>query len=393
MRVALIAPLLESVPPKLYGGTERVVHNLALGLSGRGADVTVFASGDSNTAGELATVWPEALRLRHGNLHNPTAYQIRMLETVARRSGEFDLIHNHYDYPLLPLARMVSCPVLTTLHNSLDAPDVGAAFEMYADLPYVSISDSQRAPMPHLGWTATIQHGIDVNAFEARPVAGDYLAFLGRFSAEKGAHVAIEIARRAGIPLKLAAKVDEAYPEYYEREIKPKLDGRNVEYLGEITEKEKSEFLGGALALVNPIDWAEPFGLVMVEAMACGTPVLTRPVGSAPEVVREGVTGFLRSDPLALAKLVREAAALDRMAIRREVERKFSIERMTQEYLDVYRRLVRGYASWKTAGRGPGWRRPPFRHKSTHPGGVADHRRDLLHSVDGALDGDLQGIS
>ena len=245
-----------------------------------------------------------SLRLAARKARDPFAYQARTLEQVAARAHEFDIIHNHYDYPLLALARMTSTPVVTTLHSRLDNDDLAVALESFPTAPLVSISHAQRAPLEHLNWVATVHHGIDLEAL--RPVAPrerGYLAFLGRFSPEKGPEQAIDLALAAGMPLKIAAKIDESQPEYYERVLRKRIDGRFIEYVGEVSEREKRDFLGGAAALVNPIDWPEPFGLVMVEAMACGTPVLTRPVGSVPELVTEGVTGVVRESISDLAAL------------------------------------------------------------------------------------------
>lgn len=347
LRVAQVSPLFESVPPKLYGGTERVVDNLTRGLIEAGVDVTVFCSGDSTISAPKVEVWPEALRLSPRKILDPFAYCVRTLGYVFKYEKQFDLIHNHYDYPLLALSRMVRAPFISTIHNRMDQPDLSPAFEPFSDVPLVSISDAQRIPLPQLNWVKTIFHGIDLKTFEFHPKPGSYLAFLGRISRDKRPDWAIQIAKQSGIPLKIAAKLDHADLDYYETHIKREIDGKFIEYIGEISEHEKSEFLGQALALAFPIDWPEPFGLVMIEAMACGTPVLTRPMGSVPEIMHDGKTGFVRAHIRELAHLAEQTEKLDRSWIRQYVEKKFSIERMTQEYLNVYRQLLA--SNWQNA--------------------------------------------
>lgn len=380
MKIAQIAPLFETVPPKLYGGTERVVHNLTRGLVAAGHDVTVFCAGGSNTAGDMVEVWPEALRLSKAPIHDRLAYQMRMLEIASRSAREFDIVHNHYDYPLLALARATATPLVMTTHLRLDQPlqDIRAIYGQYADVPLVSISNSQRAPLPHLNWVSTIYHGLDVPTFKFSSKPGKYLAFLGRISRDKRPDWAIDIAIKSGIPLKIAAKIDEDHPQYFERVIKPRIDGRHIEFIGEIDDHEKCDFLGGALALVFPIDWPEPFGLVMTEAMACGTPVLARPRGSVPEIVVDGVTGYVRESVDELAALAHKCATLDRTAIRLHVEANFSIERMTREYLNVYRHIISEASAVDS---------------SSNIRRMADHRRDILHSVDRTIDGHNKGIA
>lgn len=394
MRIAQIAPLFESVPPKFYGGTERVVDNLARGLIAAGHDVTVFCSGDSTTQAHAKAIWPVALRLSRKKIIDPLTYQMRMLEAVARDAREFDIIHNHYDYPLLSLRRMTQTPVITTFHQRLDLPDLPAIMTQHRDAPLVSISDSQRAPLAWLNWIRTILHGIDLAALPFREQnSGKYLVYLGRFSPEKRPDWAIEIALRSGIPLKIAAKIDENLPEYYKTVIKPRIDGRQIEYVGEINEREKAELLGNALALVNPIDWPEPFGLVMVEAMACGTPVLARPVGSVPEILVDGVTGFVRSSIDELATLAPTAARLNRYRIRHYVEERFSIERMTREYLNVYAELIAGQGPRRQGGSGHGIRPVEVRHKSADARGMAHDRWNFLHSIDSTSNGNIEGLA
>jgi glycosyltransferase involved in cell wall biosynthesis len=341
MRVALISPLFESVPPRLYGGTERVVDHLCRGLAEAGIETTLFASGDSATPGELVPVLPRALRLSDPPIDDPHPYDLKLLALVARRASEFDVIHNHHDYWMLPLSEMARTPLLTTVHGRMDLPHIGAAFGSFPRARFVSISESQQRGMPLLAWERTILHGVDAGRFEFKAHPGRYLAFLGRMSREKRPDWAIEIARRSGIPLKMAAKIEGARDrEFFEARVRPEIDGRFIDYVGEITEGEKSAFLGDALAMVFPIDWPEPFGLVMLEALACGTPVLARPCGSVPEILRDGVTGFVDPDIGVLARKAADAGRLDRGACRRWVEERFSLKRMTEEYIHVYRRLA-----------------------------------------------------
>ncbi|MGK5084284.1 glycosyltransferase family 4 protein [Bdellovibrionota bacterium FG-1] len=363
MRVALISPLFESVPPRLYGGTERVVSNLCQGLVAAGHDVTLFASGDSKAAGRLVPILPEAIRLASQPILDPVPYHLKMLTEVADRSHEFDVIHNHHDYWMLPLSRMTPTLLLTTLHGRLDFPGLNAAFDGFAQAPYVSISDAQRAPLKNLNWVRTVHHGIDVEKSKFVGTPGKYLAFLGRMSPEKRPDWAIEIAHRSGVPLKMAAKIDRAVDGvYFETQIKPKVDGRFIEFVGEISESEKSDFLGNALALVFPIDWPEPFGLVMVESLACGTPVLARPCGSVNEVLKDGVTGFVSADIGELAKRVSTLSSWDRAGCRRWVEERFSLERMTEDYVHVYRYLAEFWATRARGGDRSGHHRWNFLH-------------------------------
>jgi glycosyltransferase involved in cell wall biosynthesis len=341
MRVALVAPLFESVPPRLYGGTERVVHNLCRGLIDNNIEVTVFAAGDSSIDGKLVAVIDQALRLKKNPVQDPTPYYLKMLEMIAKQADDFDVIHNHHDYWMLPLSEMTSTPLLTTMHGRLDLPDIPHAFYSYPKTHYVSISDAQRAPLPRLRWARTIHHGIEVDDFEFYEKPGKYLAFLGRMDVTKRPDLAIQIAKESGVPLKLAAKIEgQAMQDYYDAEIKPHVDGKFIEYVGEITEREKSDFLGNALGLVFPIDWPEPFGLVMIESLACGTPVLARPCGSVPEILSDGVTGFCSLDAKTLAKRVHDLPRISRRQCRRWVEQRFSLKRMIEEYIHVYRNLT-----------------------------------------------------
>ena len=345
MRVGLISPLYESVPPLLYGGTERVVHNLCRGLSAAGVDVTLFASGDSRSVGRLVSGVAQSLRLAYPespNLVMDTLPQnMSYLGQVAALSDDFDILHNHHDYWMLPLARMSRTPLITTLHGQLRMPWLREAYSSFPEAGFISISESQRSALPDLDWRRTIYHGIELADFQFHPMPGQYLAFLGRMSAEKRPDWAIEIALRAGVPIKLAAKIEgKRDREFFEERVKPKIDGRNVEYVGEISEAEKSKFLGEALGLVFPIDWDEPFGLVMIEALACGTPVLARPFGSVPEVMRPGVTGFVSERIDDLVRAVQLLPQLNRAHCRRYVADNFSLQKMIEEYLDVYRSTI-----------------------------------------------------
>ena len=316
----------------------------------------------------------EALRLRKQKVFDCVPYNLKMLGMVAERAEEFDVIHNHHDYWMLPLSRMVRTPLLTTLHGRLDLPDIASAFLSYPEASYVSISDSQRRPMPGLKWAATIRHGLDIEALRFEKKPGKYLAFLGRIGPEKRPEWAIEMARLAGVPLKIAAKIEgKEGQDYYDAFVRPHVDGRQIEYVGEISEGEKSEFLGGAFALAFPIDWPEPFGLVMVEALACGTPVLARPCGAAGEILRDGVTGFLDLDIRQLARRVADLPSIDRLGCRRWAETRFSLQRMIEDYIHVYRNL-------SDSDRARSQSRAP-RHGSYH------HRWNLLHPFQRLADG------
>jgi glycosyltransferase involved in cell wall biosynthesis len=341
MRIAQVAPLFESVPPRLYGGTERVVSYLTEDLVRRGHDVTLFASGDSETSATLVPIVERAMRFDTARRDVLSAEFIRQLGLVFGRASDFDIIHCHVDYLAYPFGALVPTPTVHTIHGRLDVPHLRPLYRQFRDVPFVSISDAQRAPLDGLGvhWAGTVYHGLPVEryAFAARDQG--YLAFLGRLSPEKQADLAIEIARRVGLPLKIAAKVDPADQEYFDQVIVPLLDDPLVEFLGEIGDAEKPAFLGGAQALLFPIDWPEPFGLVMIEAMACGTPVIARPCGSVPEVVVHGQTGFLGDTLIELTEAVKRVDEIDRTACRRHVEAHFSVRRMGEEYERVYHRL------------------------------------------------------
>jgi glycosyltransferase involved in cell wall biosynthesis len=341
MRIAQVSPLFESVPPRMYGGTERVVSFLTEELVRQGHQVTLFASGDSVTSAYLVSPIDEALRLGDPTI-DQTVPQVLQLDQVARAAHEFDVIHWHVDTMHLPLTRRIPTANVTTFHGRLDDLDRAALLQTFGDHPVVSISDSQREPVPGLGWVATVYHGLPANLY--RPQAGDggYLAFLGRISPEKGPDRAIEIARRARMPLRIAAKVDDADRDYFETTIRPLLDDANVEFIGEINDREKEEFLGGAAALLFPINWPEPFGLVLVEAMACGTPVVSFRWGSTPEIIRPGVSGFLVDDIDGAVAAVAHLSDLPRAAVRAEFDRRFTATRMAHDYVSVYEEIIRG---------------------------------------------------
>jgi glycosyltransferase involved in cell wall biosynthesis len=342
MRIAQVAPLSESVPPKLYGGTERVVSFLTDQLVALGHDVTLFASADSSTAATLAPMWPEALRLQ-GTCMDPLAPHLLMLEKVIRRVSEFDIIHFHISQLHFPvMRRLPQVAHVTTLHGRLDIEELRPLYDEFSDVPVVSISDAQRVPLPEAGWVATIHHGLPCNLFTFHPTPGNYLAFLGRISPEKGVDRAIAIATAAGERLRIAAKVDAADRDYFDRDIRPLLDNPLIEFIGEIPDSEKNTFLGGAKALLFPIDWPEPFGLVMIEAMACGLPVIAFPGGSVREIIDDGVTGFVVDTVEDAADAVRQIDKFDRCQCRQTFEQRFTARRMASQYVDTYRRLIAG---------------------------------------------------
>ena len=340
MKIAQIAPLVESVPPRLYGGTERIVSYLTEGLVALGHDVTLFASGDSITAATLAPCVPKALRL-DASVRDPIPYYMLMLDQVRQRAGEFDIFHFHIDQFHFPLFRAFAGRTVTTLHGRQDLPDLLPLYVGFDDMPLISISEAQRRPVPNANFAATIYHGLPLVLH--RPVErpqGAYVAFLGRISPEKRPDRAISIARALGMPLKIAAKVDRADETYFRTQIEPLLKGPGVEFIGEINEEQKTQFLGNALALLFPVDWPEPFGLSMIEAMACGTPVLAFRCGSVPEIVEDGITGVIVDTvEQAIAALPR-VIALDRKKVRKRFEQRFSANRMANDYIDVYRRLL-----------------------------------------------------
>jgi len=330
---------MEAVPPKLYGGTERIVAYLCDELSALGHEVTLFASGDSRTRAKLNAVVPRALRL-DSSMRDYLAPHIMMLEQLARRIDEFDLIHLHVDYMGFPLMRRLEIPYVTTLHGRLDLPELGPLFKVFADVPVVSISDSQRVPLPEAHYVATVHHGLPERLLLPGFGSGGYLAFLGRISPEKAPDAAIRIAARAGMKLKIAAKVDKVDEDYFNRHIKPLLSQPHVEFLGEIGEGDKSEFLGNAAGLLFPIAWREPFGLVMIEAMACGTPTIAFRDGSVPEVLEDEVTGFVVENEDQAVSALQRLHSLDRARIRRTFEERFTGRRMAEDYLRIYRGLI-----------------------------------------------------
>ena len=344
MRIAMVAPLAESVPPKRYGGTERVVSALTEELVLRGHDVTLFASGDSCTRADLVPCSPEALRLeQHKYLGD--AYQLAQLATVYERAGEFDLIHNHLDYPAFPFARLVQTPTVSTTHGRLDMPHMTFSYNAFREQPLVAISRNQQRQLPRANWAGMVYNGIDTSHFRFRATPGDYLVFLGRISPEKRPDRAIEIARDTGMRLVIAAKIDPADQEYYDAAIAPQIRACPlVEFVGEVDERGKDEILGGAYAYLFPIDWPEPFGLTMVEAMATGTPVIAYRAGSVPEVVIDGVTGFICNTFSGMCAAVERVREIDRAACRRHVERNFSVAAMADGYEAVYARLARTMA-------------------------------------------------
>jgi len=339
MKIAQIAPLVESVPPSLYGGTERVVSWLTEELVRQGHEVTLFASGDSRTKARLEAIVPRALRLE--GIHDSTPYDLMMLNQVIDRQGEFDVLHFHVEFFHHPLSRTLPRRALTTLHGRQDLPHLPDLYRAFPDMPVVSISDHQRPPMPEVNWQGTVYHGMPKDLFQCGAGEGGYLAFLGRICADKGILPAIEIARQAGLPLKVAAKVDPVDRDYFERQVRPVLEhSPQVDFIGEINDSQKQTFLGAARALLFPIDWPEPFGLVMIEAMACGTPVIAFRCGSVPEIMEEGVTGFVVDDVEQAAAAVARLNELPRPRIRARFEKRFSVQAMARAYVKIYENLT-----------------------------------------------------
>ena len=339
MKIAQIAPLIESVPPPLYGGTERIVSCLTEELVRLGHEVTLFASADSITSAELAPCCNHALRL-DDTVRDIIPHYILMVDKVRERADDFDLLHFHIDLFHFPLFRSLEARTLTTLHGRQDLSDLKPFYHRFSKMPLVSISAAQRKPLPHANFVATIHHGIPADLHRPAFERGSYLAFLGRISPEKRSDRAIRIAQRAGIPLKIAAKVDKVDEAYFRSEILPLIDGQAIEFLGEINDKQKTSFLRDAAALLFPIDWPEPFGLVMIEAMACGTPVLAFRCGSVSEIVEDGVTGkVVESEDEAIAALP-ELLSYDRRAVRKRFQERFTAARMARDYADLYRTLM-----------------------------------------------------
>jgi glycosyltransferase involved in cell wall biosynthesis len=402
MRIAQVAPPFESVPPPNYGGTERVVSTLTEELVRRGHEVTLFASGDSRTAARLVPIVDGALWRNRAGYTDFAPFWGIALGKLLRAIDRFDVVHSHLDVFGLPVTRVAPCPVVTTLHGRLDLPELVPLYREFADAPLVSISDAQRRPIPWAQWAATVHHGIDLDAFTFNPRPGRYLAFLGRISPEKGVDAAIRIARAAGLPLKIAARMPLPYTDdpnvradwdYFERTVEPLLKDSEVEMVGEVGGAAKDAFLGHAAALLFPIAWPEPFGLVMPEALACGTPVLALRRGSVPEVLEDGVTGFIRDDESELVAAARRIGELDRSRCRAEAERRFSPAAMAEKYEIVYADLIAARARvtlpprLTTTGRGPSpaVRQLPAAHRpDTAPFGspvpLADGAEDLATS-------------
>jgi glycosyltransferase involved in cell wall biosynthesis len=390
MRIAQIAPLHERVPPKLYGGTERIVSYLTEELVRQGHDVTLFASGDSKTSAKLVRCCDMALRL-NPSVRDTLPYHVIMLEEVRQRLDQFDILHFHVDFLHAPLVRDFAGRTLTTQHGRLDLPDLAPFYAYFRELPLVSISNDQRKYLPGANWVGTVHHGVpsELLPFAPKP-AGGYLAFLGRIAPEKRPDRAIEIAARAGMPLKIAAKVDRVDQAYWDEKIRPMVEAHpNVEFIGEIGEHEKAAFLGDAIALLFPIDWPEPFGLVMIEAMACGTPVIAFRRGSVPEVVADGISGFIVDSVEEAVAAAARIGELDRARVRAQFERRFTVERMAQGYVSLYRTLtaarrepapLRVSKSRDTASRVA----PRLGRQSVRSGVHAVLARDLARRGDGA---------
>jgi glycosyltransferase involved in cell wall biosynthesis len=341
MRIAQVSPLAESVPPDLYGGTERIVAYLTDQLVTLGHDVTLFASGGSTTRGKLQAIGSEALRLAPAN-RDPMFLYARMIEEIAASASDFDVIHFHCDWVHLPLFTRLNVAFLTTLHGRLDVADLAGLTRRFGKAPFVSISQSQRRARPDLNWVATVHHGLPVDLLQPTFESGRYLAFLGRIAPEKGPHAAIRIAQASEVPLRIAAKVDGADEVFYRETVEPLLARGGAQLVGEIDDAAKSQFLGNALALIFPIDWPEPFGLVMIEAMACGTPVIAYRRGAVPEIIEEGVTGFIleAGDEGGAVAAIRKAADLDRRRIRTVFEQRFTARRMAEDYVRVYNQMA-----------------------------------------------------
>ncbi len=339
MRIAQIAPLYESVPPKAYGGTERIVAYLTDALVAAGHEVTLFASGDSHTLAKLVAVCPTSLRLDE-NCKDPIAHHLVELQMVQDRLKDFDILHYHIDYFHYPLSRLNKKPQVTTLHGRLDLPDLQAVYHTFKEMPVISISNAQRTPLPQAHWVQTVYHGIPETLYRYGEGKGNYVAFVGRISPEKRVDRAIEIAQKAGIAIKIAAKVDKADQAYFKEDIERLLDHPLVEFLGEIGEKQKNELLGHAKAMLFPIDWPEPFGMAMIEAMACGTPVIAYEIGSVPEVIDEGKTGFIVHDVDEAVEALHNIDKIDRQACRTVFEQKYTATRMAQDYVKVYDKIL-----------------------------------------------------
>ena len=347
MRIAEVAPLYESVPPKLYGGTERVVSYLTEELVKQGHDVTLFASGDSVTKAELVSNVEKSLRL-FGKCQDHLSYHVIQLQEIADKAHEFDIIHFHNDYIHFPVTNYFNVPFVTTLHGRLDLPELQYIYNRFPEQPVISISDNQRKPLPQANWKGTVYHGLPSDLLNLQDKTGNYFAFLGRISPEKGVDKAIEIAKRAGIKIKIAAKVDEADKEYFKNDIGKLLDDPLVEFIGEINEDQKQGFLENALALLFPINWPEPFGMVMIEAMACGTPVIAFNYGSVPEVIDNGKSGFIVNSVDEAVKKTDHLHLLPRKQIRECFEQRFTVQRMADDYLNIFNSMVNSDKKKKT---------------------------------------------
>jgi glycosyltransferase involved in cell wall biosynthesis len=335
MRIAQVAPLAESVPPKLYGGTERVISWLTEERVNLGHEVTLFASGDSLTTANLIPVWPRALRLGRPKT-DPAIPQTALLEAIAERAAHFDIVHCHIDWLLLPLLSRLRAPFVTTTHGRLDLPGLSDLIGRFPNAPFISISENQRAPLPRAHWLSTIHHGLPINAFQPSYARRNYLVFLGRITAEKGPEAAIRIAKAAGMPLRIAAKIPRAEHSYFNEKLKPMIDDDRIQFIGEVNGPAKEDLLAGAAALLFPIEWPEPFGLVMIEAMACGTPVIAFRAGSVPEVVENGVTGFIVEGEAQAVEAVAKIGQIDRRGVRGRFEQRFTAKRMAEEYVRHY---------------------------------------------------------
>jgi len=340
MRIAQVAPLFESIPPKLYGGIERIVYWLTEEMIARGHEVTLFATADSQTTAQLVPICPRGLRLEQELGVDKAGFHYVMLEQVLKRADEFDIAHFHCDYWHLPYLRSINISAITTMHSRLDYKPLSNIYESHPDFNAISISNAQRKPIPWLNWQANIYHGLPERQFALDDGSGKYLLFLGRICPEKRPDRAIEIAKQAKIPLKIAAKVDPADTQYYAQEIKPLLNNEYIEYIGEINDAEKQEVIGKALALIHPVEFPEPFGIAMIEAMACGTPVVGFRTGSIPEVVDEGITGFVVDNIPEAVKAIDKVASLSRKQVREVFEKRFTASRMAEDYLNVYERLM-----------------------------------------------------
>jgi len=342
MKIAQVAPLWESVPPQCYGGTERIVSYLTEELVRQGHDVTLYATADSVTKAKLEPIYPTALRLAKGLCCKEAPIFLELERAFGTKADQFDIIHSHVDLMGFPFARRCRTPVLTTLHGRLDLPELLPIFQEFPEMPVVSISNAQRRPLGWLNYQETVYHGLPSDLYTFHPERGKYLAFLGRISPEKRPDHAIAVAKELGMPLRIAAKVDPVDREYFEREIEPLLDHPLVEYVGEITDAEKNDFLGDAYALVCPYDWPEPFGIVLIEALACGTPVLAYRRGSIPELIEDRQTGLISEDLSEMIRSVTEIERIDRRRCRESFESRFTVQRMVADYLKTYERLLEG---------------------------------------------------